>query len=191
MKSSAKHLIVCFAADALVQPPPNCKQLRARLLLFAVIEKVAGVEVLAVVFSAVGAAVGGRANPYLKQVACGDTFLASCGYYHALDTAFAFNIITAIICCIGAVGQLWSLSEEAKPERNFVVIAAMNLLCVVLAIISLVIVPEMYKKTSVSFTYGYSYFDTVENSGAFFATTFLSLLANGAAAGTGLAFRFL
>ena len=100
-----------------------------------------------------------------------------CAYSRGINTAFAFSIITVIICfvCAALVGLTLLVKKILKFAKH--PIKGANSLAAVMELISLIIVPVLFKNA-----YSVSFFDYTDDNGkAFWACTFISMIFNMAA----------
>ena len=154
---------------------------------------------MAAVLAAVGAGTGKTPNKDLKDIACagGDGDNKVCSYFRSQETAASFNSITTIVCAVCAIVMFVSLCISVLLKVAKWPIKIANIVCAVMELIALIVLPVTFNKASEAL-FGIADFkffdiddfcnnkrvtctDGTPEAGAFFATTFLAMIANIAA----------
>ena len=166
--------------------------------------QVIGIEVVAAVFAAVGAGTGKTPKKEWKDLACDgkelgqiDAFDKACSFFRGQETAASFNSITTIVCAVSAIVMFVSLCISVLLKVAKWPIKIANIVCAVMELIALIVLPVSFNKllgkdadadffdidevchTLEMFFHGFC--KDVPDAAAFFATTFLAMIANIAA----------
>ena len=165
---------------------------------------------MAAVLAAVGAGTGKTPNKDLKDGACDATELGDennklCSYFRGQETAASFNSITTIVCAVCAIVMFVSLCISVLLKVAKWPIKIANIVCAVMELIALIVLPVTFNKMVENFPgidNEYNFFDIDDfckaldkfplmkgtcdfyhfpDAAAFFATTFLAMIANIAA----------
>jgi len=132
----------------------------------------AGIECVALVMAIVGAA----SLPYVgsdgMKLAC--LLKPTCAYAHAVNTAFSFNIITAVFCFLCGVAFVLCIFFKKLISKVKHVAKGLNGLCSTMELISIIITPVLYEKA-----YKLDFFErSSDDANAYWACTFICMIVN-------------
>ena len=153
---------------------------------------------MAAVFAAVGAGTGKTPKKEWKDLACdppvGYAINKACSFFRSQETAASFNSITTIVCAVCAIVMFVSLCISVLLKVAKWPIKIANIVCAVMELIALIVLPATFDEWTGdnnlfdideachSFEeYFHGFCKHVPDAAAFFATTFLAMIANIAA----------